>query len=194
MFWIDLIHCEVIIYYSAIDSNILSFEPSPVQHMSQKSILCRIHIADHIFSGQKIDHQLHVLPLQDNTGPSYCKAREYWTIMFPLESYSLDYTTIDHNIKYEPKCTYDLIFACIKHQAFFYQVSLPHYQESSFILSAMHRYKSLICLKKMFPLESFLPMFDIDLMWQTHLLFPESYATDTQVWHYIFMKIIITVF
>lgn len=64
---------------------------------------------------------------------------------------------------------------------FYYQVSLPHYQDDKFLKNAVERYKQFVSLKKLHPSETLVPMYDIDLMWHTHQLCPEAYWKDTEV-------------
>ncbi len=80
-----------------------------------------------------------------------------------------------------------MVHACIAHFPYHYnyslflhnKVSLPHYQDNSFISKALDRYRKFVHLKKMYPQESLVPMYDIDLLWHTHMLYPEAYCLDT---------------
>lgn len=46
---------------------------------------------------------------------------------------------------YTLESSYDLVGAAVRQSAFFYNVSLPHYKDSSFQNKAILRYKVRIC-------------------------------------------------
>ena len=74
---------------------------------------------------------------------------------------------------------YDLVAAAQRQRSFFYQVSLPHYQLKSFLLSSINRYRMFHALKKRNPAAFLVPCYDIDLAWHTHQLHHRIYREDT---------------
>ena len=128
----------------------------------------------------RLDHQLHLLS-QGESSTELNQAEQYWKEMYPAEVFIPDTSTLDPDLKYQSRCQYNLTAASSRQLNFYYQVSLPHYRDDKFIHNALERYKQFICLKKLYPAEALVPMYDIDLMWHTHQLCPEAYWKDTEV-------------
>jgi hypothetical protein len=61
---------------------------------------------------------------------------------------------------------------------FYYNVALGHYKDPGFLEEAIKRYKKFIYLKRLNPQLYIVPMYDIDVIWHTHQLFPEMYRQD----------------
>ena len=133
-----------------------------------------------MFVGTKLDHQLHLLSQGESTAELNL-AEEFWREMFPNQVFIPDHSTIDADIKYHSKCKYNLQAASARQLSFYYQVSLPHYLDDKFIHNALERYKQFVSLKKLYPSEALVPMYDIDLMWHTHQLCPDAYWKDTEL-------------
>ncbi len=74
-----------------------------------------------IYSGVKIDHHLHTTQYSPSSMELY-KSKDYWTLMYPMEGFYVNYASIDQNITYSPKCNYDLLLACERQRNFYYQV------------------------------------------------------------------------
>lgn len=81
-------------------------------------------------------------------------------------------------ITYQSKCTYDLLQAAIRQSSFYYNVSLPHYKDATFLTKAFERYKKYLLLTKKHPSSFLVPCYDIDLMWHTHQLMTVAYRHD----------------
>lgn len=65
---------------------------------------------------------------------------------------------------------------------FFYQVSLPHYNDPKFLAQASIRYMhNFLGLRTTDDghTQAWVPTYDIDLIWHTHMLHPISYYEDT---------------
>jgi hypothetical protein len=93
--------------------------------------------------------------------------------------YHIDYTTNIQVIPpYTTKIKYALNQATERQADFYYNVALAHYQDSDFLDEAIKRYKKFIYLKHLNPQLFIVPMYDIDLIWHTHQLFPEIYRRD----------------
>ena len=93
--------------------------------------------------------------------------------------YHLGYTT---NIQVVPPYTSKIKYAlnqAIERQAdFYYNVSLGHYKDPIFLNEAIERYKKFIFLKRLNPQLCVVPVYDIDVIWRTHQLFPDIYRHD----------------
>jgi hypothetical protein len=132
-----------------------------------------------------IDHRL----MSENTRHAAVeRTKQLWLVRYknePFEPY-LD-PAIDGNTcngfhsgeEYQPKCSYDLEGAVSRQRVFYYQVSLPHYRDSSFLRSAVLRYKKYLFLKKTNPDMFLVPCYDFDLVWHAHQLHPLIYKQDT---------------
>jgi hypothetical protein len=93
--------------------------------------------------------------------------------------YHLDYTgTIQVIPPYTSKIKYALTQAVERQAEFYYNVSLGHYKDPDFLDEAIKRYKKFIYLKRLHPQLYVVPMYDIDVIWHTHQLFPEIYRRD----------------
>ena len=93
--------------------------------------------------------------------------------------YQLDYTTNIQVIPpYTSKIRYALNQAMERQAEFYYNIALGHYEDSEFLDDAIKRYKKFLYLKKLNPQLYVVPMYDIDIIWHTHQLFPEIYRRD----------------
>ena len=81
--------------------------------------------------------------------------------------------------QYQSQSKYDLASAISRQRMFYYQVSLPHFQDSNFLKTAILRYKKYLFLKKTFPDQFLVPCYDFDLVWHSHQLHPAVYKKDT---------------
>jgi hypothetical protein len=75
---------------------------------------------------------------------------------------------------------YDLTAAADRQKSFYYQVSLPHFQNYDYLALCLERYKKFLFLKKKNPNAFVVPCYGIDLMWHTHQLNPVAYKKDTK--------------
>lgn len=93
--------------------------------------------------------------------------------------FELDYkTNIQVIPPYTSKIKYALSPAVERQSEFYYNVALGHYKDSTFLDEAINRYKKFLYLKRVHPQLFVVPMYDIDLIWHTHQLFPEIYRRD----------------
>ncbi|CAF0952548.1 unnamed protein product [Adineta steineri] len=93
--------------------------------------------------------------------------------------YELDYSSNIQVIPpYTSKIKYALSQAVERQADFYYNVALGHYTDSEFLDEAVKRYKKFIYLKRLNPQLYVVPMYDIDIIWHTHQLFPEAYRRD----------------
>ena len=61
-------------------------------------------------------------------------------------------------------------------------MSLPHYRNDVFLAESVRRYKQYLSLKKLHPDQFLVPCYDMDIVWHTHQVQPEFYASDTRSW------------
>jgi len=84
---------------------------------------------------------------------------------------------------YERLSSYDLAAAVGRQSKFFYNISLPHYRDETFLQQAAARYRKFLNLKKRdlacLSETLLVPSYDIDLVWHTHQLHPLLYKQDT---------------
>lgn len=111
------------------------------------------------------------------------KSQSYWSKKYEYdhEPFHVDYTApYDGSVvdSFKSRLSYDILSAAQRQMSFYYEVSLPHYQDPKFLQSSIYRYKMFIYLKRQLPEEFLVPCYDIDLMWHTHQLSPFTYKTD----------------
>ena len=63
---------------------------------------------------------------------------------------------------------------------FYYQVSLPHFQNIEYLRLGFDRYEKFLYLKKRNPSMFIVPCYLIYLIWHTHQLAPFAFDADTQ--------------
>ncbi|CAF0765997.1 unnamed protein product [Adineta ricciae] len=107
-------------------------------------------------------------------------SEQLWTKKFNRTMpFELDYSTNIQVIPpYTSKIKYALSQAMERQADFYYAVALGHYKDSDFLEEAIKRYKKFIYLKRLNPQLYVVPMYDIDIVWHTHQLFPEVYRRD----------------
>ncbi|CEM10183.1 unnamed protein product [Vitrella brassicaformis CCMP3155] len=83
---------------------------------------------------------------------------------------------------------YDLYEASLRQKTFAYQVALPHYRDRVFLSDQVYRYTEYLRIKKLYPQSAapqnalILPTVGIDLVWQTHMMFPNRYIQDLHLY------------
>ncbi|KAL4556525.1 hypothetical protein LXL04_039181 [Taraxacum kok-saghyz] len=120
------------------------------------------------------------------------KTEELWNKMYPKEPYELDFDNcfdndndndIESKLISSASTTYDLVSAVKRQSSFFYQVSREFMKDGIFLEGAVQRYKGFLHLIRRnmeSKVENFsVPTYDIDLVWHTHQLHPQSYCNDT---------------
>lgn len=108
-------------------------------------------------------------------------AKAIWTIKYPNEPFDLNSENVFSNIDmrhFNSRISYDIVSASKRQSLFYYQVSLPHFQDEKFLKNSLIRYKKFLFLKTLHPDEFLVPCYDIDLMWHSHQLNPLIYCTD----------------
>jgi len=94
------------------------------------------------------------------------KTREKWESLGISYDY-LSENSIDSEKNFKNFSTsfkYDLIAAADRQKSFYYQVSLPHFQNNDFLLISLDRYKKFLYLKQKNPNQFIVPCYGIDLM------------------------------
>ena len=108
------------------------------------------------------------------------RARILWKKLYPSEPFEVDLTTyVRHVLDFESRIEYDITAACDRQRVFYYQVSLPHYEDKKFLTKALERYKQHLVLKQQNPDLFFVPCYDFDLIWHAHQVHPLIYQKDT---------------
>ncbi|CAF3641528.1 unnamed protein product [Rotaria socialis] len=107
-------------------------------------------------------------------------SEQLWTKKYSRHMpYHLDYkTNIQIIPPYTSKIKYALSHAVERQADFYYNVAFGHYKDPEFLEEALNRYKKFIFLKRLHPQLFVVPMYDIDVIWHTHQLFPEAYRRD----------------
>ena len=130
--------------------------------------------------GKTINHSLHS---QASFAKEQSISQEYWLQKYgdKAEPFILDYSSAtDGNdvVQYNSKLTHDIIAAASRQASFYYQVSLPHYEDKNFLEHSILRYKQFLFIKTRVEQDFLVPCYDIDLIWHTHLLNPVAYKED----------------
>jgi len=81
--------------------------------------------------------------------------------------------------KFKSKIAYDLKLASARQFEFFYNVSMPHFRNTSYLKLAVERYAKFLRMKQTYPDLLVVPCYAIDLIWHTHQLNPRWYNFDT---------------
>lgn len=121
----------------------------------------------------------HALKSEFRNGQN--NAKTIWSNMYPAEPFEIssndrfDGREIE---QFSSKISYDLLAAASRQGVFYYQVSLPHFQDDKFLKNSLKRYKQFLYLKTKFPKEFLVPCYDIDLIWHSHQLNPIVYEID----------------
>ncbi|XP_074301792.1 glycine-rich domain-containing protein 1-like [Silene latifolia] len=115
-------------------------------------------------------------------------SEDIWSKLYPEEPYELDLErpfseeSLQKSSLTQKITNYDLIAAVKRQTGFTYQVSRPHMVDELFLKEASARYKGflhIIRTNRKTGLQSFgVPTYDVDLMWHTHQLYPDSYCKD----------------
>lgn len=67
--------------------------------------------------------------------------------------------------QFKSSIQYDLIAAADRQKSFYYQVSLPHFQNIGYLVICLDRYKKFLHLKRKHPTQFIVPCYGIDLMY-----------------------------
>ena len=111
------------------------------------------------------------------------KTKKLWNKMWPNEPFEMETEAkynLDEQKHHQSQFEYDILSAVQRQKLFFYQVSLPHYQESAFLNQALVRYKMYLYLKNLYPQEFLVPCYDMDIIWHTHQVKPIEYEKETR--------------
>ena len=107
--------------------------------------------------------------------------RIHWEAKFPEEPWS-DEESFEKNghISFKSQFEYDIASAVQRQKVFFYQVSLPHYGDRTFLEESIKRYEMYLKLKSIYPKEFLVPCYDMDIVWHTHQAKPVNYENETK--------------
>ena len=108
------------------------------------------------------------------------QARYLWEKAYPKERFevSLNEAT-PFSTPYLSKIRCDIEKASHYQSKFYYQVSLPHFDDTKFLASAIERYEHHLQLKTQHPDVPLVPCIDVELIWHAHLHHPLNYQQDT---------------
>ena len=101
-----------------------------------------------------------------------------WNKMWPDEPFEPNEFSLDTT--YKSQFDYDIISAVQRQKLFFYQVSLPHFKDLTFLQEGLQRYKMYLYLKSLYPEEFLVPCYDMDIFWHTHQVNPVEYEEQTR--------------
>ena len=108
------------------------------------------------------------------------KARVLWEELYPMEPFEVDLTApVNNTADFKSRIQYDIAAACSRQRVFYYQVSLPHFGDTSFLVKAVERYKRHLLLKQQNPDMFLVPCYDFDLIWHAHQVHPLIYKKET---------------
>lgn len=122
----------------------------------------------------EIDHSL--TPQVDRAD-----TEQLWSKKYPGINFNIN--LVETGVKppsYESHIQYDLEKAAERQRSFFYQVSLPHYNDEKFVQNAITRYRHFLTLKRLNPESFVVPCYDVDLIWHSHQVHPAAYKRDTE--------------
>ncbi|CAK9148513.1 unnamed protein product [Ilex paraguariensis] len=134
--------------------------------------------------GRILDNQNVVSSVQ---GISKQQSEEIWKMMYPNESYELNWTVhlqnaAENMLPASGSTNYDLVSAVKRQSPFYFQVSTPSMNDDLFLEGAVERYKGFLYLIKKNTERNMkrfcVPTYDIDLIWHSHQLHPISYCKD----------------
>ncbi len=74
------------------------------------------------------------------------KSKSLWNSKFPNELFHAEYNKTAE-INYTPKSSYKLFEATQRQSKFYYNVSLPHYENEHFLKTALERYRKFLYLR-----------------------------------------------
>jgi hypothetical protein len=155
--------------------------PIDIEFVWQAHMLSPSAYADDCLSlyGKVFDHKLIDQNAQHNTET---KTRLVW-----LDRFDCAYDVLEDVLKkknqptvYESRIGCDLKAACEAYSTFYYQVSLPHFNDQTFLLAGLERYKKFLHLKRLQPHTQVAPCYLIRLLWYSHRMHPIEYKTDTE--------------
>ncbi|KAK9816194.1 hypothetical protein WJX74_008751 [Apatococcus lobatus] len=118
------------------------------------------------------------------TEASLLGAQKLWRVMFPEEPFDLDEAAVPSryaHLQAESPASgfkYKIADAVDRQQAFWYQVSLPHYRDEQFLRAADRNYRQFLLLHQQNPGNFIVPSFDMDLLWHAHQACHAMYLED----------------
>ena len=143
---------------------------SPTEYKKDCEIICG-RVIDHVCISKedRIRKQAYTKKLWEDNRRIAFDYRQF-TISLAITAYLRNFTS---------RFRYDIVGASNRQKSFFYQVSMPHFQNIEYLKMAHDRYMKFLHLKRMNPTVFVVPCFAIDLLWHTHQLNPVYYERDT---------------
>ena len=128
--------------------------------------------------GAVVDHQL--TPLSSHNA-ALERAQNAWWTAYKDEPFEVALDDPEKLVEtdFVSDFKYNLEHAVSRQKMFYYQVSLPHYINQTFLCEAVKRYKKFLFLKQSNPTIFLVPCYDFDLVWHSHQLHPLAYKRDT---------------
>ena len=131
--------------------------------------------------GRILGHHLHSI---HNMNEIREKTKVFWTGKYDQEPFELTLDEVPMYLTkipddYTTQLSYDIAEAAQRQKLFFYQVSLPHYNDNNFLWEGLERYKKFLYLKSQNKTQFLVPCYDMDLIWHTHQVHPSEYINDT---------------
>lgn len=103
-------------------------------------------------TGTVVDHKFRITKSANDEARS--NAIQIWNRWFPDEPFDVDFNAPLPKENLEPKTTmirYDILAATSRQRSFYYHISLPHFTDTKFLMSAVKRYVKFLQLKKSHP-------------------------------------------
>lgn len=105
------------------------------------------------------------------------RGQQLWTEMNKGESYDVSDLKTSN---FQSKCEAQLEKLAEQEVDYFYNVALPHMGNTIFLTDAMYRYQKFLWLKMNDSDLDLIPVFDIDLVWRSHMMRPVAYGKDCE--------------
>ena len=175
MFWLPLMSCMQPLNLSLVPPLDIHW----VWHCHMLSPKQYIEDCDKLV-GMIINHEIYDIASKDYKQKQQISEAMWLKSFGSSEPYYSTYDAFlpDAAESYIQRSSYDLLQATKRQAGFFYNVSLPHFRDKKFLETSFSRYEKFLLLMKNNPSEFFVPCYDIDLIWRTHLMETLAYHSD----------------
>ena len=111
----------------------------------------------------------HIYPSKDERIKKQSKTTDEWiSLGISFDYLSENSVGSEKEFKnFKSSIKYDLIAAADRQKSFYYQVSLPHFQNNGYLTICLDRYKKFLHLKQKHPSQFIVPCYGIDLMYMS---------------------------
>lgn len=130
--------------------------------------------------GKVIPHKLKTSMTEEKSAKE--RTARVWKDKYLHEPYELETEVLmcsSHHLQPSNKLAH-LVSTTSHQSAFLYQVLLPHYVDTTFLHTALERYRQFIYVQKQVPNFCAEPPYDIHLLWRVHMMHPYEYHLDME--------------